>query len=260
MLPNHAPLVVAEQFGMLEALHPGRIDLGIGRAPGTDPAHRRRAAPQSPTSLGADDFPEQLGELLGFFDGSLPRGPPVPPHHRRARPGYQPALWMLGSSDYSAHGGRACSACRSRSRTTSRPATPTAALAAYRDVPAVGRARRAVRDARRVRRLRGDRRARELAGRVGPPRVPPAPQGRPSGYPTPEEAAEYQFTPIEREIVAAWTASHVVGDPDAVRERARALVERTGADELMITTMVHGPADRLRSYELLAEVMELAAA
>ena len=68
MLPNHAPLVVAEQFGMLEALHPGRIDLGIGRAPGTDqvtaPALRR-----SPENMTADDFPEQLGELLGFFDG-----------------------------------------------------------------------------------------------------------------------------------------------------------------------------------------------
>ena len=71
MLPNHAPLVVAEQFGMLEALHPGRIDLGIGRAPGTDPL-TARALRRRPTLLGADDFPQQLGDLVRFFDGSFP--------------------------------------------------------------------------------------------------------------------------------------------------------------------------------------------
>src|SRR5215211_3329309 len=75
MLPNHAPLVVAEQFGMLEALHPGRVDLGIGRAPGTDPVTARalRRSARPPT---ADDFPEQLAELLGFFDGSFPEDHP----------------------------------------------------------------------------------------------------------------------------------------------------------------------------------------
>ena len=102
MLPNHAPLVVAEQFGMLEALHPGRIDLGIGRAPGTDPitaaALRRSADP-----LSADDFPRQLGELLGFFDGDVPARRPAtaasPPSPARAT---KPAIWLLGSSDYTA--------------------------------------------------------------------------------------------------------------------------------------------------------------
>ena len=68
MLPNHAPLVVAEQFGTLEALHPGRIDLGIGRAPGTDPA-TAAALRRSPDALNADDFPERLDELLELFDG-----------------------------------------------------------------------------------------------------------------------------------------------------------------------------------------------
>ena len=75
MLPNHASLAVAEQFGMLEALHPGRIDLGIGRAPGTDPM-TARALRRSPGLLGADDFPEQLTELLGYFSGALPEGHP----------------------------------------------------------------------------------------------------------------------------------------------------------------------------------------
>jgi alkanesulfonate monooxygenase SsuD/methylene tetrahydromethanopterin reductase-like flavin-dependent oxidoreductase (luciferase family) len=81
--------------------------------------------------------------------------------------------------------------------------------------------------------------------------------GRPGRYPTPEEAAEYTFTPREREVIRSWTSSHVVGDPDAVRGQLADLVERTGADELIVTTMTHDPADRIRSYELLAELAGL---
>ncbi|HKH23990.1 MAG TPA: MsnO8 family LLM class oxidoreductase, partial [Acidimicrobiales bacterium] len=73
MLPNHAPLVVAEQFGMLEALHPGRIDLGIGRAPGTDQL-TARALRRNARASAVDDFPEQLVELFGYFDGAFPEG------------------------------------------------------------------------------------------------------------------------------------------------------------------------------------------
>ena len=94
MLPNHAALVVAEQFGMLEALHPGRIDLGIGRAPGTDPV--TAAALRRTARLGADDFPEQLRDLFAFFAGTHPQITAVPGR------GYRPAVWMLGSSDFSA--------------------------------------------------------------------------------------------------------------------------------------------------------------
>ena len=95
MLPNHAALVVAEQFGMLEALHPGRIDLGIGRAPGTDPV-TAAALRCGPASLGADEFPAQLRDLFLFFDGAHPSITAVPGR------GYRPAVWMLGSSDFSA--------------------------------------------------------------------------------------------------------------------------------------------------------------
>src|SRR5688572_1153460 len=100
MLPNHAPLVIAEQFGMLEALHPGRIDLGIGRAPGTDP--RTAAALRRTQHLAEPDLPEQLGELYGFFNGTFP--PDHPYREITAVParGNQPAIWLLGSSDYSA--------------------------------------------------------------------------------------------------------------------------------------------------------------
>ena len=94
MLPNHASLAVAEQFGMLEALHPGRIDLGLGRAPGTDP-NTAAALRRNPMTV-VDTFPSQLTELLAYFDGTHPQIVATP-----AR-GYRPALWMLGSSDYGA--------------------------------------------------------------------------------------------------------------------------------------------------------------
>jgi alkanesulfonate monooxygenase SsuD/methylene tetrahydromethanopterin reductase-like flavin-dependent oxidoreductase (luciferase family) len=82
-------------------------------------------------------------------------------------------------------------------------------------------------------------------------------QGRPDVYTTPEEAAEYRFTPAERNGVEAWTSSHIVGNPPTVRDELAQLVERTGADELMLSTMVHGPADRLESYRLVAEELAL---
>src|SRR4051812_42271942 len=96
MLPNHSSLVVAEQFGMLEALHPGRIDLGLGRAPGTDPV-TAAALRRTPAAQGADDFPEQLRDLFAYFAGTHPRITAVPGR------GYRPSVWMLGSSDWSAH-------------------------------------------------------------------------------------------------------------------------------------------------------------
>ena len=201
MLPNHAPLTVAEQFGMLEALHPGRIDLGIGRAPGTDPltapALRRGPGCSAPTTS-----PSSSAELLGYFDGALPEGHPY--EHITAVParGYRPRS--------------GCSARAPTARTAA--AVPRVAVLVRvplragdarrrarrvpQRVPTVGRARRALRDARRV----GDLRARPTSTRTGSP----APgvlaflrlrQGRPDVYPTPEEAAEYRFTPLERQMV-----------------------------------------------------------
>ena len=101
MLPNHASLVVAEQFGMLEALHPGRIDLGIGRAPGTDQV-TAAALRRSPEALSADDFPDQLMDLLGYFTGRWPEGHPFAQITAVPGRGHQPAMWLLGSSGYSA--------------------------------------------------------------------------------------------------------------------------------------------------------------
>src|SRR3954464_3867871 len=101
MLPNHPPLVVAEQVAMLEALHPGRIDLGIGRAPGTDP-RTAAALRRSMGGLREPDLPGLLGELLGFLTRTFPEDHPSPPIPAVPARGYQPAIWLLGSSDYSA--------------------------------------------------------------------------------------------------------------------------------------------------------------
>ena len=137
MLPNHSSLVVAEQFGMLEALHPGRIDLGIGRAPGTDQATAQALHPRASEGRGPDDFPRQLTDLLGFFTGSWPENHPYRQVHAVPGEGNGPDLWLLGSSGYSAQVAGAL-ACRSHSRTTScrttrcPPLTCTAARSARR--------------------------------------------------------------------------------------------------------------------------------
>jgi luciferase family oxidoreductase group 1 len=246
MLPNHASLVVAEQFGMLEALHPGRIDLGIGRAPGTDPvtaaALRRTTAP-----FAVDEFPEQLRDLFMFFGGTHPHITAVPGR------GYRPAVWMLGSSDYSAQAAGALGL----------PFSFAHHFASHNTVAALDVYRAAFRPSSELNHpyamigvpvicAETTGRARWLSGPSALSFVRLR-QGRPTQLPTPEDAAEYVFTPSERELVRTWTSPLIVGDPAEVRTQLEALAQRTGVDELMITTMVHGAADRLRSYELLAE-------
>ena len=246
MLPNHAALIVAEQFGMLEALHPGRIDLGLGRAPGTDPI-TAAALRRHPDSLAADEFPQQLRDLFLFFDGTHPQITATPGR------GYEPAIWMLGSSDYSAQVAGALGLPFSFAHHFASHNT-VAALEVYRASFRPSRVLEAPYTMIGVPVICAETtdRAQWLAG---PSKLSFARlrQGRPMQLPTPEDAAEYVFTPAERELVRTWTSPLIAGDPDAVRAELEALALRTGVDELMITTMVHGPADRLRSYELLAE-------
>ncbi|HEX2359413.1 MAG TPA: LLM class flavin-dependent oxidoreductase [Solirubrobacterales bacterium] len=254
MLPNHAPLMVAEQFGTLEGLFPGRIDLGIGRAPGTDPftaaALRRSADP-----LSAEDFPQQLGELLGFFDGEFPEGHPY--SHITAVPGRgaRPEVWLLGSSDYSAQAAGILGLPFSFAHHFS-PRNTVPALQLYRDSfqPSDWLSEPHAMVAVASICAEDDERARWLAG---PSRLSFARlrAGRPTRFPTPEEAAAHRFSAQEGAAVAAVFGSAVIGGPETVREGLEELAERTGADELMITTMVHAQSDRLRSYELIADVM-----
>ncbi|MDQ1519852.1 MAG: hypothetical protein QOI55_925 [Actinomycetota bacterium] len=257
MLPNHAPLVVAEQFGMLEALHPGRIDLGIGRAPGTDPG-TAMALRRGPLTMSAEEFPEELGALVSFFSGNFPDGHPYSRITAVPGRGYRPALWLLGSSEYSARlAGRLGWPFSFAHHFAAANTLP--ALAAYRAEfqPSPDLDRPYAMVAAAVICAPTEEEARFLAGssRLAFLRLR---TGRPGPFPTPEEAAGYQFTPAEREFIRGWTSSHVVGDPAQVRARLEELAATTAADELMITTMVHGHEARMRSYDLLADAMVLA--
>ena len=252
MLPNHSPLVVAEQFGMLEALHPGRVDLGLGRAPGTDQV-TALALRRSRDRIAVDDFDAQLAELLGYFNGDIPAEHPFSRITATPGLGYQPAIWLLGSSDYSADLAGRLGLPFSFAHHFAGGNTD-AALAVYRDAfrPSDVLAEPYVMLGVNVICAETHERAQWLAGpgRLAMIRLR---TGRPGRYPTPEEAAEHQLTPSEREVARGLGRSNVVGDVATVRKGLTDLAERTGADELMITTMVHGHADRLESYRLVAE-------
>jgi luciferase family oxidoreductase group 1 len=256
MLPNHPPLVVAEQFGMLEALHPGRIDLGIGRAPGTDPvtasALRRSAEP-----LSADDFPQQLGELLAFFDGTWPEGHPYQAITAVPGLGYRPPVWLLGSSGYSAQVagllGMPFAFAHHFSSVNTLPA-----LALYRDTfrPSAELSEPYSMIAASVLAADSDEHARYLAGPGGLSFLRLR-SGRPGRFPSPEEAASYPYTPQERAFVDDRLNSQIIGGPESVRRQIDELLAATGVNELMITTMTYDTSDRWHSFDLVAQVCGL---
>ncbi len=256
MLPNHAPLVIAEQFGMLEALHPGRIDLGIGRAPGTD--QLTAAALRRTTDTRRDpELPQLLGELLAFFNGTFPIDHPFSKITATPGLGHQPAIWLLGSSDYSARLagllGLPFSFAHHFSSGNTLPA-----LQVYRDSfePSETLKEPYVTLGVAVICAEDEARAQWLS-KPGDLAFLRLRSGRPGPYPSPEEAADFNPTLAEKETIRAMRASRIVGDPTTVRSDLDELITRTGADELMITTMVHGPDDRRRSYELVADLAGL---
>lgn len=270
MLPNHAPLVVAEQFGTLEALAPGRVDLGLGRAPGTDGATAAALRRTERLREGAEEFPQQLAELIRFLDDDFPDGHPYRRIHAVPGPvqataaggvqsAHRPPVWLLGSSMFSArlaaelglpfafahhfaaqHTGPALELYREAFR-------PSAVLPA--PYALIGVSVLAAEDAREARRQ-------VTAGALSMLRLR---TGRPGLVPSPEEAERYEFSPLEREFADSWIGNVVHGTPDEVCTGLGGLQKRTGADELMLTTNVHGPRARLRSYELIADAYGLPA-
>jgi luciferase family oxidoreductase group 1 len=254
MLPNHAPLVVAEQFGMLEALHPGRIDLGIGRAPGTDPV-TAQALRRTANALSVDDFPEEFTALVGYFSSANDRGV-----HAVPALGNKPDVWLLGSSGYSAQVagmlGLPFAFAHHFSATNTLPA-----LALYREQfrPSARLTEPYAMVCASVVAARDDERARYLAGPGGLSFLQLR-QGRPGLMPTPEQAAGYDYNEMERAFVADRFTNQIIGGPDTVLKGITSLLEQTQADELMVTTMVHDPADARRSHELVADLVELSPA
>lgn len=271
MLPNHAPLVIAEQFGTLEAMAPGRIDLGLGRAPGTDGATAAALRRTDRLNEGADDFPQQLTELIRFLDDDFPDGHPyarihaVPGPVQATSPGgeqspHRPPVWLLGSSGFSARlAGMLGLPFAFAHHFSAQNTVP--ALDLYRDsfrpsavldapYALIGVAAFAAEDEKEARRQ-------VKAAALNMLRLR---RGRPGLVPTPEEAEAYEFGPLEEEFFESWTANVVHGTPDQVRSGLDDLHKRTGADELMLTANAHGGEARLRSYELVADAYGLPAA
>ena len=257
MLPNHAPLKVAESFKLLEALYPGRIDLGIGRAPGTD-GLTALALRRSREALHAEDFPENLADLQAFASGDFP-----PNHPFKAVAAYPqdvklPPIWLLGSSDFSAH----LAAQRGMGFAFAHHingdlAVPVMNIYRQRFTPSAEFPQPHAILALSAICADTDAEAEDLGLSVafsffslfaGLPHGP---------LPHPDEVRVYPFTPQQRAIFESVRARHIVGSPATVHARLTELVEQTRADELMVLTMVYDHAARLHSYDLLAEVFKV---
>ena len=253
MLPNHAPLVVAEQFGTLRALYGDRIDLGIGRAPGTDGA-TAMALRRSQEGLGVDDFPQQLLDLFGFFYGGMSDANPL--HSITAIPGLgdAPQIWLLGSSGYSAQVAAALGLSFAFAHHFAGDSTE-AALDLYRsrfepsDLLSQPHTMIAVNvvsdeDPETVRALSLPAQLSFLRMRRG---LKPEPVSV-------EDAAAYEFSPLEEEFIAARNARQAIGTPEEVKVRLDALLASTGADELTISSGAATVEGRIRSLEIVAEL------
>ncbi|MFJ8631662.1 LLM class flavin-dependent oxidoreductase [Streptomyces sp. NPDC093568] len=268
MLPNHAPLIIAEQFGTLEAMAPGRIDLGLGRAPGTDGATAAALRRTDHLNEGADDFPEQLAELTRFLDDDFPDGHPyrrihaIPGPIQSTTPGgvqspHRPPVWLLGSSGFSARLagmlGLPFAFAHHFSARNTIPALdlyresfrPSAVL--DRPYALIGVSALATDEEKEARRQ-------VMSGALSMIRLR---TGRPGLIPTPEETEAYEFSALEREFADSWLADVIHGTPDEVRAGLDDLQKRTGADELMITSNAPGMEVRLRSFELIADAYGL---
>ncbi|MGH9715291.1 MAG: LLM class flavin-dependent oxidoreductase [Candidatus Acidiferrales bacterium] len=256
MLPNHAPLHVAEAFRVLEALHPGRIDLGLGRAPGTDSV-TALALRRSRAALSAEDFPQRLDELLAFLDGGFPQNHPF--ESVRAMPDDVPPpdVWLLGSSDFSS----ALAAQLGLGFAFAHHINPLPAVRALREYqdrfqPSARMAKPQAIIGVSLVCAETDEKA-ELLARPLELTLLRFRQGRSARFPTVTEATEYPYTPEDREIIRYNRQRTFVGSPETVRARVSELAGQAGVEEIMITTMMHDHADRRRSYELLAQAFEL---
>jgi luciferase family oxidoreductase group 1 len=240
---------------MYEALYPGRIDLGIGRAPGGDMLTAQALNPRAFEDM--DGFPRQMIELIGWLDDALPEDHPY--RSVRAMPAgdSSPEIWLLGSSDYSgalaaylglpfafahfisAHGGDAVTrAYRADFRSSLRDAAPCAMVCVFAICAET------------------EAQAQRLASSIDHRRLLMA-TGREAVVATAEQALAYPYTERDREIVARERARAVIGTPDRVRARLLEICEAFSADELMVITITGDYPSRLRSYELLAEAFHL---
>lgn len=257
MLPHYSPYKVAENFRVLETLYPGRIDLGIGRAPGSDFPTSRALAYGSP--VGADYFPNMVQDLDGFLHDSLPADHPFARIRALPKTDGAPPIWMLGSSDYggayAAHFGIAFSfahfinphggeqvvhAYFEKFQPSQRLDRATANIGVFVVCADTDEDAERIAATRDLQRLRAD-------------------QGRHGPMPSIEEATGYDYSAPERERIRYNRARTVVGGPEKAKAELQALAARYGVDEVVVITNVYNFADRLRSYELLARTFDLQA-
>ncbi len=249
MLPNHAPLVIAEQFGTLASLYPGRIELGLGRAPGSDQMTAR--ALRRERSGSADDFPDDVLELMRYL------GPRTPDQKVIAVPGHgtEVPIWLLGSSLFSAQlAGQLGLPYAFASHFA--PRFMHEAIRVYRNhfKPS------AVLDAPYV--MLGvpmvvadtDEQAEYLATSVYQ-RILALMRGQSLMQKPPVESMNGLWLPHERDAVGDFLGLAMIGSPAKVKAKLEVLLEQTGADELIFTSDLYEHADRVRSYELMAQIV-----
>ena len=269
MLTHYSPLKIAEQFRLLTELFPGRIDLGLGRAPGSDLRTAHALSPQG-RHAALDRYPEQVEELVSLLEGGYPPGHPlagvrVTPEPARDEagalaPGALPEVWLLGSSTESAAlaaerglafsyaqfinpvaelGERAARLYRERFRPSPQLSEPRLSVAVTALCSESGERAEMLSWSRFCWRFRRSR----SGGRAG---VPPV-----------EEALAFGYTPAELDYVEYARSQSAIGDPGQVREQLEALSSAYGTDEVLLVTITHDFSDRVRSYELVAEACGL---
>ena len=247
MLPNHAPLVVAEQFGTLAALYPGRVDLGLGRAPGTD--MRTAQALRRTLAGGADRFPQDVIELLRYLQ------PAAPDQAVRAVPGAgaDMEVWLLGSSTFGAQLAAVLGLPYAFASHFA-PAEMMRAAAIYREQfqPSERLSRPHLMFGLNVVAAETDAEAQRLASSLRQAFVALR-AGRPGPLPPPLDALDEQLDPDSRAMLAHTFSEAIVGSPATVEARLTDFVRRTQADEIMVSTSVFDHAARLRSFEIVAE-------
>jgi luciferase family oxidoreductase group 1 len=249
MLPNHSPLVIAEQFGTLAALFPGRIDLGLGRAPGSDQV-TVRALRRSPAS--AETFPDDVVELMGYFKPSRP-GQTV-----QAVPGagLDVPIWILGSSVFGAQLAAALGLPFAFASHFA-PALMMQAIQLYREGfrPSEQLDRPYVMLGVNVFAADTDEEARRLFTSLQQAFLNLR-RGRPGRLPPPDDGFESRLAPFERAMLDQVLTYAIVGSHEVVREGLERFIASTGADELMLTAQIFDHAARLRSYEIVSQIRD----
>jgi len=250
MLPNHSPLQVAEQFGTLAALHPGRIDLGVGRAPGTDQATARALRRYFDS---ADRFPQDVQELLGYFE------PAEPGQAVRAVPGagLEVPVWILGSSLFGAQLAAALGLPFAFASHFAPDAMDQALLLYHRDFRPSARQRQPYAVlAVNVVAAASDEQARRLFTTAQQAFVNLR-RGRPGLIPAPIDDIEAYWTPEEKAGVERALACSVVGGPETVARGLAAFAQRHRPDELIVVANIHDHQARRESYKIAAQAWGL---